>query len=366
MSQFDGRPPELKVSSARSTRQEDPMAHRRPLFVALTVGVLALAACGEDTTPTQPGAPVDQGVTSVVSATASNTWIAKARPPWTDLFLFTAGAAPNAAGQSVLYVFGGTTSDGGCSFHTQAYNVATNTWSTKASSFNGFNTNGVVKIGTRLYVSGGDSFCGGSPETTRATYAYDYTTDQFTRVADMPKATGGGVSGVLDGKLYVLPGYCSGEGYPFPGYCAQEPIRQLFRFDPVQNKWGARRAAPHYHYFGAGGAINGKLYVVGGRANAGAAATGALDVYDPATDSWRTLAPLPKTGRVVGTVLNNKLYVVVTATNQFYVYDPATNVWSAKAAYPTGFSPEASARVLLDGHTRFVVVDYARTEMYIP
>lgn len=343
------------------------MIRRCPLSVAFTIGVLALAACGEDTTPTQPGTPVDHGVTPAVSATASNTWTAKAPPPWTTpLFEFAAGAAPNAAGQFVLYVFGGITGDGGCHFHTQAYNVATNTWSTRASTFDGFNTNGVGKIGNRLYLSGGDSFCGGSSETTNATWAYNYGTDVMTRVADMPRVTGGGVTGVLDGKLYVVPGYCSGEGYPSPGYCAQEPIRQLFRYDPVTNKWAARHACPHYHYLGAGGSINGKFYVVGGRALATAPATGALDVYDPSTDSWRTLAPLPKTGRVIGTALNNKLYVMVTATNQFYVYDPATNKWSAKAAYPAGASPEAAARVLLDGHTRFVVVDDARTEMYIP
>jgi hypothetical protein len=111
-----------------------------------------------------------------------------------------------------------------------------------------------------------------------------------------------------------------------------EPIRTLFRYSPTTNFWSWKRPAPHYHANGAGGVINGKFYVAGG------AGVAALDRYDPATDTWTTLAPLPKAGTARGAALQGKLYVVVetgtypTIVRRAYAYDPATNKWTSKAA----------------------------------
>jgi hypothetical protein len=66
----------------------------------------------------------------------------------------------------------------------------------------------------------------------------------------------------------------------------------------------------------------------------------ALDRYDPATDRWKTLAPLPVGGRARGAVLQGKLFVIVEellsggAERKLHAfsYNPATNKWSAKAA----------------------------------
>ena len=74
--------------------------------------------------------------------------------------------------------------------------------------------------------------------------------------------------------------------------------------------------------------INGKFYVAGGQGVA------ALDRYDPATDTWTTLAPLPVASGAVGAVLQGKLYVVIGTPGgpRAYAYDPATNKWTPKAA----------------------------------
>lgn len=122
----------------------------------------------------------------------------------------------------------------------------------------------------------------------------------------MPKATAAGVTGVIGGKLYVLPGVCSGDYWPNPQYCAQLAIRKLYRYDPASNTWAQMAWCPHFHAGGASGVINGKFYVAGG---SGAAW---LDVYDPATNSWKTLAaPVPTVGsKAAGAALNNKLFVI--------------------------------------------------------
>jgi N-acetylneuraminic acid mutarotase len=178
----------------------------------------------------------------------------------------------------------------------------------------------------------------------------------------MPKATAEGVSGVIGGRLYVLPGICDANFFPNPGYCEQEPIRRLYRYDPATNKWGARKSAPHFHRSAAGGVIGGKFYVAGGLNSRD------LDVYDPATDSWVSRAPIPKAGRAIGTALNGKLYVVVGT--DAYVYDPGTNRWSA-IADPT-WQHDGVVRVVINGKPKLLAVGGLsqeapnNTEVYTP
>jgi N-acetylneuraminic acid mutarotase len=336
------------------------MIRRPPLTSALMLTLFGVLSCGEDT-PTQPGTPDVHISAATAAATASNTWTAEAPRPGTLGNLFTAGVAPNSAGQSIFYTFGGVGDEGFSRYPVQAYNVATNTWSTKTSVVQVYDLNGVAKIGNKLYFSGGRSHDGtGETPSVPTTWAYDYTHDALTRLADMPKATSEGVTGVIDGKMYVLPGFCEGNGWPSPGYCDHSAIRQLFRYDPVANKWGARRSCPHYHPYGAGGVINGKFYVAGG------AGTNALDAFDPATDSWQTLAPIPTAGRSVGAVIGPKIYVLVGfgSTGQAYVYDSGTNTWKSRAPYPGGIAPSAAAKVTLNGIGYLLAIDPQSTQLY--
>jgi hypothetical protein len=195
--------------------------------IHLWLGLVVLGACSETSAPTQPGTAKEPALAATTSAAASNTWTSKASVSSRILLGFSAGVAPNPAGQTILYTFGGTDDEGGSGFGIEAYNGVTNTWTGKASRVFFTRLNGVGKLGSRLYFSGGFQFHSPGASFTPALYAYDYAADRLIRKADMPKATADGVTGVIDEKLYVLPGTCSGEGWPFPGYCEHEPIRQL-------------------------------------------------------------------------------------------------------------------------------------------
>ena len=155
---------------------------------------------------------------------------------------------------------------------------------------NVYNTNGVGKIGSRLYFNGGWDYGSGTPLAFGQTWAYDYTNGRLIKKADMPKATADGVSGVISNKLYVLPGTCSGDEYPNPRYCANEDIRTLFRYDPSTNTWVTRASAPHVHTNAAAGVINGKFYVAGGARDLGLNA--AFDVYDPGNEHLEDTRPI--------------------------------------------------------------------------
>jgi N-acetylneuraminic acid mutarotase len=87
-----------------------------------------------------------------------------------------------------------------------------------------------------------------------------------------------------------------------------------------------------------GGAIGGKFYVVGGRP--GAEAASALEVYDPETNTWTILSPMP-TGRsgIGAGVVNDKLYVFGGEDPRLFseveVYDPKTDTWRQLAPMRT-------------------------------
>jgi hypothetical protein len=176
------------------------MSRPRPLHLLLTLSVLALAACDESATPTEPQTATAPAQAAPLFALASNTWTPRA--PF-GLYLADVGVLPDAVGQSIVYRFGGTTDEGGAFFPIAAYNVSTNTLAGTGDGAGifGFSSNGVGKIGNKLFISGGD-YGGGEPTSfTAATWAYDPAAHRLIRKADMPKVTAHGVTGVIGGQL---------------------------------------------------------------------------------------------------------------------------------------------------------------------
>lgn len=299
-------------------------------------------SCGGDTA-TGP----DQTELPASLAVSGGTWTTKAPMP-TPRFYLAAGVAAVASGQQLLYAIGGFDPNFGAVPAVEAYNYATNSWSTRAPLPVALtHTNGVGTIGGKLYLSGGVVDGEG---LQRSLYVYDPNRNSWERKADMPKRTAQGVTGVIGGKLYVLVGSC--------GDCASPTPRRLFRYDPSTNKWtGALPSPPNVHVGGAGGVINGKFYVAGGRGRDGRDSD-KLDVYDPATNAWTTLAPMP-TARsgAAAAVLGGKLYVIGQANvepgehqNQVEAYDPVRNRWITKTPLPgVGRGDLAAARIFVDG-----------------
>jgi N-acetylneuraminic acid mutarotase len=278
----------------------------------------------------------------------------------------------NSLGQPVFFAVGGSSPSGRYVRTVEAYNFATNTWSGRRDlPLPLAHMNGIGVIGGKLYMSGGawqlaDFSTGYHPGLN----VYDPVQNTWTKKADMPKRISNGVTGVINGKLYVLSGYCHDCG-------PDKWSARLYRYDPVTNIWTALAWAPNRHSSGAGAVINGKFYVAGGYDNF--EHSNKLDVFDPAAGRWRTLAPMPTArGGASGAVLQNKFYVIGKGgddprvqTNQVEAYDPVTNTWSTKTQMLGDGQGDFAAGSLTFGGRPYILVvggynDARTNEAYTP
>lgn len=169
---------------------------------------------------------------------------------------------------------------------------------------------------------------------------YNPTLNTWTTGAPVPPDTGFNLrqyagTAVLDGKIYVVGGDTGGSG----------DRATLLRYDPALNTWTTLAPMPLGARFGLGAAaMNGKLYAVGGTTVAGATALNRVEEYDPVSNTWTTKASMPTAhfSPLVGAI-GGKLYVAGGAdtsgpTTATHVYDPALNTWSTSAPMPfTGY-----------------------------
>lgn len=350
------------------------------LFPLALAGVLA--ACDDTRVPTNPAAEEAAPAPAASAAavpTAPDTWAARATIDSNGIFFggFTAGAAKNAAGQWTVYAFGGINEDNGSGWPVHAYDMATDTWTTRQTLvWLSDRWNGVGLIGNILYYSGGSVY----DETGGGLWGYDFAADRQVTPAQPPRLTADGVTGVYHHKiLYVLPGTCSGDGWPYPGYCDSGPFHRLYRYDPATDKWGTRAQSLYYHRGGAGAVVNNKFYVVGGQDATGTYRnTWRLEAYDPATNHWTARKSMPSGGTTIsdcirGTpclfaaVLQQKLWVL-TRDHRLQVYDPANNTWTRKARLPAATRPEAMVRVAIGAQAYLFVVGTGPTpsQLYRP
>ena len=333
------------------------------------LGVVAfgLVACEGSRAPTQPDlTPAD----APIAAAGAGSWSPRA-PTLYDQFIYgyDLATAPDASGSSIVYAFGGASSDdGGVGRAIIAYNVAADAWSKRTPLVDVYASNGVGKIGNKLYFSGGKLGAGNLPDFTNRLWAYDYTQDRMIRKADMPIFSAEGVTGVIGTRLYVLPGACGGNAYPNPGYCAEEATRRFYRYDPGTDTWTSRRQTPHYHRGGAAAVIAGKLYVAGG-VGPDILGVADLDVYDPETNTWRSLAPLPTAGFARGAALGGEFHVLVVRYDgtspdfRHYAYSPVTGQWKTKA--PPDVIGSAT-KVTLNGSARIFTATGNRSALFTP
>jgi len=121
-------------------------------------------------------------------------------------------------------------------------------------------------------------------------------------------------------------------------------------YDPATNSWRARAPMPTPRNHATAGAVNGKIYVIGGRTGAAFISSGSSNVdvveeYDPAADAWgsaRARMPSARSAMASG-VYDGRVYVSggegqdaqrMYTFRALEAYDPATNTWTTLASMP--------------------------------
>jgi N-acetylneuraminic acid mutarotase len=331
---------------------------------------LIIGACSRDTTEPNPAKTAPEVPELAVT---SNSWITRANMPANRTNL-AAVTLKNSAGQSIAYAIGGLNPNRVPLATVTAYNVATNTWTFRRPLPRALaSSNGAGVIGGKIYISGGYSDYQ-ADSWTLALYMYDPATNTWTRKSDIPTVTlpgggqwgthypaGNGVTGVINGKLYVVSGCFMANPPAGLNESCYSPL--LFRYNPVTNYW-VRLRSPFAGMptIGSlvGGVIGGKFYVMGQSPYTHEAH---FEVYDPSTNQWtpKTSLRLARPGAAAA-VLNGKLFLMGGTRSDIgtvaitLAYDPATNAWSQRAPMPSPRSGIAASPVQLGGQARIEVV----------
>jgi hypothetical protein len=164
---------------------------------------------------------------------------------------------------------------------------------------------------------------------------------EWGRKADLPAAHSEFAVAELDGKIYVISGYEIGD----------VAAGAVHVYDSAADRWapGPLLPKPAHHLTAA--AVGGKIYVIGGQ-SLSVFGGGFLDnvwALDPAQGAWVAKAPLPRArGGGVAVALDGKIYVAGGRPphgRDFAVYDPASDNWTVLADMPSQRNHIAGAAI---------------------
>ena len=176
--------------------------------------------------------------------------------------------------------------------------------------------------------------------------AYDPATNRWSSKPDLPTGLHHAGAAVLAGALYVVGGFTVSDD------ALWNPSDRVFRFDPAGGTWTERAPLPTARGGLAVTTVQGKLYAVSGYD--GQRNPAAVEVYDPALDQWSAAAPLPTPrDHLAAVAIDETLYAIGGRVRLNYrenlstveAYDAESNQWASKSDMPTPRSGIAASVV---------------------
>ncbi len=292
-----------------------------------------LLACGGDGEGATGSGSAATGMTSgtsstgTASATGAGGGVADG---WRALAPLAGGPLQETAVVALageVVVVGGYDAEARVVARVEAYAPGTDTWRSLPSlPVERHHLNAAV-VDDRLYVLGGlaeNAFI-----AVGETLVYDPVAQTWSTLTSMPAGTerGGAVTAVIGAKIYVAGGYRQGSVADFSVY------------DTTTDTWETLPALSAARDHLVGGALDGRVFVVGGRSGGIEGVMGEVDLFDPATGTWSVGAPMP-TPRAgcAAAALGTRLFVMGGEGNTnapsgvfaaVEAYDAATDGWEA-------------------------------------
>jgi N-acetylneuraminic acid mutarotase len=215
-----------------------------------------------------------------------------------------------------IYTFGGTTGNSssdssGFTGVTEVYTPGADTWTTKSSMPNPRADLSASVIDGKIYLIGGKKYVGHDPyyEECNINEAYDPGSDSWTNKTVIPIATFGYASAVIDKKIYIVGG-----GVQFWEKWDLTSVDANQIYDAENDYWtNGVTFVPSLSYMAAsttsGIDAYERVYVVGGFSSEGY--SNSTHVFNPKTNSWSTVFPMPTPRIYLGLVtLNDVLYAI--------------------------------------------------------
>ena len=239
------------------------------------------------------------------------------------------GGAAAAGANGRIYLFGGVPVNVPTALM-QWYDPATNTFTRGADvPYVSYRACAVTALNGKIYVMGGSPT--GAPITN--VVIYDPATNSYTNGPPMPFAADeDGCALGAGGKIFVF----SADLPAAPPPALYTTARTMI-LDTVTGTWttGAPMPTPRQRVT-AVTLPNGRIAVTGGnRGYIPGEASAVNELYDPATNSWTTGAPMPAVGYWQVAALRADGRMVVGSGLPFsgtwtatYVYDPTLNTWA--------------------------------------
>ena len=151
--------------------------------------------------------------------------------------------------------------------------------------------------------------------------------------------------GVLDGQIYLVGGRDD-----LAPIIPRPQIADVDRYDPATDQWTAVEPLPLAVSEPIVAAVGGKLYAIGGETE-NLMLAAAVQEFDPLTGHWTTRAPMPegRWGAAVA-VIDDKIYIAGgrgagVTYDSLAIYDPVTNTWSSGSPMTDGRSGPGGAAI---------------------
>ena len=190
-------------------------------------------------------------------------------------------------------------------------------------------------VNDKIYVIGGTLENIEAPDGVSTVEEYDPQTNTWRQVADMPTRRYYPKAAVVNDTIYVFGGW-----YEVKGVKTEYPVR-VEAYDPITDTWTRKKDMPVPRVHPAVGAVDGKIFIIGGSTGWGwenERRMDRVDIYDPATDTWEQGPKMPtRRDAYLGGVVNNHIYViggygppggqVLSAIEE---YDPISCQWQRK------------------------------------
>ena len=237
-----------------------------------------------------------------------------------------------------IYVAGGQGSKVKKDKIVEVYDIKSNQWTKGISLPEPLDHLGMASYEGKLYVVGGAHKYGYSNKLL----IYDPSTNNWTEGKPMPGARTALTANFIDGKLYAVGGVDD----------VHNVVATNFVYDPVNDTWTEKAPMPTARHHLTSSVVNDKLYVIGGRifgdgipepfVNAKARSNFDVnEMYDPATDTWTKLKPMPsKRSGLASASIGNDIYVFggekINGTfENNEKYDTIKNIWTKESPLPT-------------------------------